>query len=115
MLTLHLFIVVCVCLVGLVCHGFFSSNVLPAKNTPTRKHFLLLAVFAQHIHSLGLPLVRDLQETYTNMETSLSCKASGSGHDPGKFNFGLGTEGGGQQAGGSTGGGSGTFTVLAGK
>ena len=87
----------------------------PVETTPAQKPFPQLDIFAQQLRSSGPPLVRDVQEAYTNTKNSLSRTASERGRDPGKFNFGVGTEGRGQRSGGPTGWGSSAFAVLDGK
>ena len=72
------------------------SSIAPSvETTPARKPFPQLDIFAQQLRSSGPPLVRDVQEAYTNTKNSLSRTASERGRDPGKFNFGVGTGGGG--------------------
>ena len=92
-----------------------SSNALPVETPPAQKKFSQLTSFSQQIRISGPQLGRAVQAAYNNMTTSLSRTASGRGRDTGKFNFGVVTEGGGEQAGGTTGWGSSTFVVLDGK
>ena len=75
-----------------------SSNTLPVETFPARKPFLQSATFSQQIHSLGSPLRRAVHAASTNMETSLSRTESGRDRATVKFNFGVGTEGGGVAA-----------------
>ena len=70
-----------------------SSNALPVENPLAQKPFSQLDAFAQQLRSSGTQLGRSVQTELTNMETSLSLKASVRCQDIGRFNSGVGTEG----------------------
>ena len=74
---------------------FYSYyNKAPEGTAPVCKTFLHLAAFAQQLRSSGPPLGHTVKSASNNAANYLSHMASERGILTGKFNFGVGVEGG---------------------